>query len=138
MNQVMVYCIINQNNFTIEEMETIQEGVFKYMVWNTIDIQDTVNSKITETIEKSMPALFYNPAKEIPSLVKEQTNIEQYPQIREIREAITDETAMELSEEQLQEIQNIADTYEEEETSTEGEDVIYKSTKEHHQRKERS
>jgi len=45
---------------------------------------------------------------------------------------------MELSEEQLQEIQNIADTYEEEETSTEGEDVIYKSTKEHHQRKERS
>jgi len=62
----MIYCIFNQNNYIIEEMETIQEGVFKYMAWNTIDIWDTVDTKIPETIQKSMPAPYYNAAKGIP------------------------------------------------------------------------
>jgi len=52
-------------------METIQEGVFKYRPWNTIDIWDTVNTKLIETIKKSLPAPFYNPLKGILWLVKE-------------------------------------------------------------------
>ena len=66
MNQVMIYCVLNQNNFTQEEMEIIQEGVFKYMAWNTIDIWDTVDTKLPETIQKELPAPHYNPTKGIP------------------------------------------------------------------------
>jgi len=32
MDQAMIYCVLNQNNYTEEEMDIIQEGVFKYMV----------------------------------------------------------------------------------------------------------
>jgi len=71
MDQVIIYCVLNRNNYTQEEIETIQEGIFKYMTWNTIDIWDTVNTKLTETIKKSLPAPFYNPSKGIPWLVKE-------------------------------------------------------------------
>ena len=66
MDQVMIYCVLNQNNYTQEEMTTIQEGVFRYMAWNTIDVWDTVDTKLPETIQKSMPAPYYNAAKGIP------------------------------------------------------------------------
>jgi len=115
MDQVMIYCILNQNNFTQEEMEIIQQGIFKYITWNTIDIWDIINTQLPTTIKKSMPAPFYNPAKGIPWLVKEWTNIEQYLQIGEIKEQTMDETAMTLTEEQIQEIQELADLYKEEE-----------------------
>jgi len=97
----MIYCVLNQNNYIQEEMETIQEGVFKYMTWNTIDIWDTVDTKLSETIKKSLPAPCYNPSKGILWLVKKWTNIEQYLQIGGISEPITDETAMTLTEEQI-------------------------------------
>jgi len=53
--------------------------------------------------------------------------MEQYLQIGEIRETITDETAMEMSKEQIQEIQELANILQEEETSSEEEDVIITS-----------
>jgi len=71
MDQVIIYCVLNQNNYIQEEMETIQEEVFNYMRWNTIDIWDTENTKLTETIKKLLPAPFYNPSKGILWLVKE-------------------------------------------------------------------
>ena len=97
------------------------------MTWNTIDIWDTIETKLTTTITKAMPAPHYNPHKGILWLVREWPNIEQYLQIGEIRETITDETAMEISKEQIQEIQQLADTLQEEETSSEEEDVIITS-----------
>jgi len=125
MDQAMIFCILNQNNYTKEQMKIIQEEVFTYMTWNTIDIWDTVNTKLPTTIKKLLPAPFYNPSKVIPWLVKEWTNIEQYLQIGEIKEPITDETAMTLTKEQIQEIQEMVDLYKEiEETSEEEEDVI--------------
>jgi len=84
------------------------------MTWNTIDIWDTIETKLTTTITKAMPVPHYNPHKGIPWLAREWPNIEQYPQIGEIRETITDETAMEMSKEQIQEIQELADTLQEE------------------------
>jgi len=48
--------------------------------------------------------------------------MEQYLQIGEIRETIIDETAMEMSKEQIQEIQELADILQE--TSSEEEDII--------------
>ena len=114
-DQVMIYCVLNQNIFTQQEITTIQEGIFKYMAWNTIDIWDTIDTKIPQTIGKAMPAPFYNPAKGLPWLAKEWTSIEQYLQMGEIKETITDKTAMHLSEEQLQEIQEIIDIQQERE-----------------------
>jgi len=130
MDQVMVYCILLQSMYTKEEMRIIQQGVFNYMTWNTIDIWDTIETKLTTTITKAMPAPYYNPHKGIPWLAREWPNIEQYLQIGEIRETITDETAMEMSQEQIKEIQELADTLQEEETSSEEEeeeDVIITS-----------
>jgi len=125
MDQIMIYCVINQNNYTQEGMETIQDGVFKYMAWNTIDIWDTVDTRLPQTIQKSMPAPHYNPAKGIPWLVKEWANIEQYLQIEEIKEAIVDETAMSMTTEEIQEIQEIADLQREiEGTSEKKEDDV--------------
>ena len=95
------------------------------MTWNTIDIWDTVDTKLKKIIAKALPAPFYNPAKGTPQLVKEWTSIEQYLQIGEIKEQILDETVMTLTEEQLQEIQEMADLYHNmEETSEEEEEVI--------------
>jgi len=132
MNQVMIYYVLNQNNYTQEEMQTIQEGVFKYMAWNTIDIWDTMDTKLLQTIKKAMPAPHYNPAKGIPWLVKEWANIEQYLQIGEIKEAIIDETAMSMTTQEIQEIQELADLQRElEEISEKEDDVIitqYKKT----------
>jgi len=127
MDQVMVYCIPQQNMYTTEEMKIIQQGVFNYMTWNTIDIWDTIEIKLTTTITKAMPAPYYNLHKGIPWLAREWPNIEQYLQIGEIRETITDETVMEMSKEQIKEIQQLADTLQEEETSSEEEDVIITS-----------
>jgi len=84
-----------------------------------------VNTKLPTTIKKSLPAPFYNPSKGIPWLVQEWTNIEQYLQIGEIKEPITDKTAMTLTKQQIQEIQEMADLYKEiEETSEEEEEMI--------------
>jgi len=71
MEQVMTYCVINQTIFNKEEMDTIKEGVFKYMAWHAIDIYEEVNTRLTNTITISMPAPFYNPAKGIPWLFRE-------------------------------------------------------------------
>jgi len=92
MDQAIVYCVLNQNIFTTEEKDIILIGIFNYMAWNTIDIWDTVETQLKETITKSMPAPHYNPAKGIPWLAKEWINIEQYLQIGEIKETITGET----------------------------------------------
>jgi len=72
-----------------------------------------------------MPVPHCNPAKGIPWLVKEWANIEQYLQIGEIKEAIVDETAMSMTTQEIQEIQELADLQRElEETSEEESDVI--------------
>ena len=106
-NQVIIYCLLNQNIDTIEEIETIQEGVFKYTTWNTIDLWDIVTTKLAGTIKKAMPAPHYNPVLGIPWLVKEWTSIEQYLQIGDIKEPITDETSMAMTKERVKEIQEI-------------------------------
>jgi len=71
MKQVMTYCVINQTIFTPEEMDTIKEGVYKYMAWHAIDIYEEVDTKLEKPITISMPAPFYNPAKGIPWLFRE-------------------------------------------------------------------
>jgi len=71
MEQVMTYWVINQTIFTPEEMDTIKEGVYKYMAWHTIDIYEEVDTKLEKLITISMPAPFYNPAKGILWLFRE-------------------------------------------------------------------
>jgi len=38
MEHVMTYYVINQTIFNPKELNTIKEGIFKYMVWHAIDI----------------------------------------------------------------------------------------------------
>jgi len=53
---------------------------------------------LEKPIPISMSAPFYNPAKGIPWLFREWSQIEQYLHLGMMREIITDETAMELNE----------------------------------------
>jgi len=105
MEQVMTYYVINQTIFTPKEIETIKEGVYKYMAWHAIDIYEEVDTKLERPITISMPAPFYNPAKGIPWLFREWPQIEQYLHLGRMREIITDETAMTLDEQQIEELE---------------------------------
>jgi len=116
MEQVMTYCVINQTIFTLEEMNTIKEGVYKYMAWHAIDIYEEVDTKLENPITISMPAPFYNPAKEISWLFREWPQIEQYLYLGIMREIITDETAMHLNEEQIEEIEQATEQAREQES----------------------
>jgi len=71
-----------------------------------------------------MPAPHYNPVLGILWLVKEWPQIEQYLQIGEMKEMVTDETAMNLSKEELETIEEMAKLQEEPESSEADSDVF--------------
>jgi len=123
MEQVMTYCVINQTIFTSEEMDTMKEGVYKYMAWHAIDIYEEVDIKLEKPITISMPAPFYNPAKGIPWLFREWPQIEQYLHLGIMREIITDETAMTLDEQQIEEIEEATEQVRNQESEKDLEEI---------------
>jgi len=109
MEQVMTYCVINQTIFNREELNTIKEEIYKYMAWHAIDIYEEVETRLENPINISMPAPFYNPAKGIPWLFREWPQIEHYLHLGDMRDTITDETAMTLNEQQIEELEKMVE-----------------------------
>jgi len=81
MNQVQTYCLHNQYDLTVEEIESIFQPCLNYL---TFQEAPELSNKVLESMELNAgfksrpPQQTYNPVKGIPCLVKNWPEIEQY------------------------------------------------------------
>jgi len=106
MNQVQTYCLLNQYDLTAEEIELIFQACLNYLIFQEAP---ELSNKVLENMELNAgfnsrpPQPTYNPVKDIPWLVKNWPEIEQYLMLGTLYELGTPEIKNPHDEEQNRE-----------------------------------
>ena len=112
MNQVQTYCLLNQYELDIEEIELIFQACLNYLTYqeaSELSNHALENMELNAGFKLRLPQPTYNPVKGIPWLVKNWPEIQQYLMLGTLYELGTPEIinphVKELTEEKEKEIE---------------------------------